>query len=197
MVSRGVAAAGLACLLACGPGETATETASGAADVQAATIAVTRLGPVADGSVRDGNMVIDHSVVQTLHVPSFEDRGVIEFDLRRLTGSVQRATLILPVFNAKGPYPFRIDVYGYQANGVLEVADWGRGTLIKSFQYAGASEVRLEVTAKVARLRQAGATGAGFVFRFAVPSDIDSNGPYLAFGSMEYRPAARLRVETE
>lgn len=197
MTSRGVATAGLACLLACGPGETATEPAPRSAAVQASTVTVTRLGPVADGSVEDGNTVIDRSVVQTLHVPSFEDRGVIEFDLRRLTGSVRRATLILPVFNAKGPYPFRIDVYGYQANGVLEIQDWGRGVLIKSFQYAGASEVRLDVTSKVARMRQAGASGAGFVFRFAVPSDINLNGPYLAFGSMEYRPAARLRIETE
>jgi hypothetical protein len=197
MTSRGVAAAGLACLLACGQGESATEPTPGSAKVQASTVTVTRLGPVADGSVRDGNTVIDRSVVQTLHVPSFEDRGVIEFDLQRLTGTVRRATLILPVFNSKGPYPFRIDVYGYRANGVLEVEDWGRGVLIKSFQYAGASEVQLDVTAKLARMRQAGATGAGFVFRFAVPSDIDLNGPYVAFGSMEYRPAARLRVETE
>jgi hypothetical protein len=184
-------------LLACGPEETITEPAPGSAEVQATTVTVTRLGPVADGIVRDGNTVLDGSVVQTLHVPSFEDRGVIEFDLSRLTGTVQRATLILPVYNAMGPYPFRIDVYGYRANGVLEVGDWGRGTLIKSFQYAGALEVRLDVTAKVARMRQAGASGAGFVFRFAVPSDIASNGPYLALGSMEYRPAARLRVEMQ
>jgi alpha-tubulin suppressor-like RCC1 family protein len=32
---------------------------------------------VADGSVRDGSLVLDHSVVSALHVPSMEERGVL------------------------------------------------------------------------------------------------------------------------
>ena len=198
MTPRVWVAVGLTGLLACGPGETATEPESALPEVQAAATSLTVwLLPKVDGIVRNDLTVLDNSVVQALNVPSMEDRGIIEFDMRSITAPVLKATLVLRKYASTGPYPFRIDLYGYQGNGSLDVGDWARGTFIKSFQYAGDSLVKLDVTAKVHAMRQAGANFAGFVLRFAVPSDIPLNGPFVAFRSLEYGPAARLRIVTQ
>ena len=198
MTPRVFVAVGLTGLLACGTGETTTEPESSVADVQAlATQVTTSLLPKVDGIVQNDLTAMDNSIVQALNVPSMEDRGIIEFDMRRITRPVIKATLILRVYASKGPYPFRIDVYGYHGNGSLDVDDWGLGTLVKSFQYAGDSLVKFDVTAKVHALRKAGENYAGFVFRFPVPSDIQYNGPFIAFRSLEYGPGARLRIVTE
>lgn len=197
MRSQALAAAAMAGMLACGPGETATAPLSEGPDAAAIGSRFTvPLLPKVDGIVRDGNTILENSVVQALHAPQFEDRGIIEFDMRGLTGPVLKATLVLRVFASNGPYPFRIDVYGYRGNGRLEVEDWGRGTLVTSFQYAGETLVKLDVTSKVWPMRAAGATHAGFGFRFAEPSDIALNGPFVAFESLESRPAAGLRIVT-
>jgi hypothetical protein len=191
------AALGLTAVLACVPGETTTEPAAELADVETSgSRFIVSRGPKADGSVRDGITVIDNSIVQAPHVPGFEDRGIMEFDLRGIAGPVLKATLVLPVFAGTGPYPFRIDVYGYRGNGRLDVDDWARGSLITSFQYAGESVVRLDVTEKVRGMHSTGANYAAFVLRFAVPSDISLNGPFVAFRSLEYPPAAKLKVAT-
>jgi hypothetical protein len=195
-------------LFACTADRTMTEPTVGSAmpaapgasstDVQTTGTRFTLLLPaVADGSVRDGNTVVDNSVVQTLHVPGFEDRGIIEFDMRSIPGPVFRAMLSLRVFASNGPYPFTIDVYGYRANGKLGVDDWDRGTLVMSFQYSGEPAVLLNVTTKVQAMRSTGAKFAGFNFRFVKPSQIPLNGPFVAFHSMEYRPAGVLRIRTK
>lgn len=197
MTPRVLVALGLTALLACGPGETTTEPAAEPVEVEASGSRFTvSVAPKVDGIVRDGLTVLDNSIVQVLHVPSFEDRGIIEFDIRGITGPVLRATLVLPVYASTGPYPFRIDVHGYRGNGRLDVDDWTRGSLITSFQYAGESVVRLDVTAKVRGMHSTGANYAGFVFRFAMPSDIPLNGPFVAFRSLEYPPAAKLKIAT-
>lgn len=197
MTPRTFVALGLTAMLACNPGETTTEPKADLSEVEAAGSRFTvSLAPRVDGIVRDGLMVLDNSIVQALHVPGFEDRGVMEFDLRSITGPVLRATLVLPVYASTGPYPFRIDVRGYRGNGRLDVEDWSRGSLTTSFQYAGVLVVRLDVTAKVQGMRSTGANYAGFVFRFAVPSDIPVNGPFVAFRSLEYPPAAQLKIAT-
>ncbi len=197
MTPRIFVALGLTALLACAQEDTTTEPDSELAEVEAAGSRFTvSFAPKVDGSVRDELMVLDNSIVQALHVPTFEDRGIIEFDIRRITGPVLRATLVLPVFASTGPYPFRIDVYGYRGNGQLDVEDWTRGSLITSFQYAGESVVRLDVTEKVRGIRSTGANYAGFVFIFAEPSDISLNGPFVAFRSLEYPPAAKLKIAT-
>jgi hypothetical protein len=197
MTPRILVPLGLTAAFACGPGETTTGPAAEPAEVEASGSRITvSLVPKVDGFVEDGTTVIDNSIVQTLHVPGFEDRGIIEFDMRGITGPVLKATLVLPVYASTGPYPFRIDVLGYRGNGRLDVDDWARGSLITSFQYTGESLVRLDVTTKVRGMQSTGANYAGFVFRFAVPSDISLNGPFVAFRSLEYPPAAKLKIAT-
>jgi hypothetical protein len=151
-----------------------------------------------DGSVRDGHTiedgVLDNSVVQVLNVPTFEDRGIIEFDISSLSGPISAAKLKLSVFASNGPYPFTIDAFAYQGDGVLAADDWDRGSLFTAFEYIGEPAVTLDVTVPLQDLISAGATFAGFNFRFSVPSSIDLNGPFVAFNSLEYGPAAVLEV---
>jgi hypothetical protein len=129
MKPRVLVAAGLTGMLACMPGETTTEPEAEVADFQAAASRFTvPLTPTVDGSVRNALTVLEFSTVQALNVPTMEDRGIIEFDMRSITGPVLKATLVLREFASTGPYPFRIDVYGYRGNGRLEVEDWARGT---------------------------------------------------------------------
>ena len=192
-----VLAIGLAGMLACASDQAITAPETPGFDMQSSSTRITvHLAAKIDGFIRDGNLVVDNSVVQTLHVPSFEDRGVIEFDLRRFSGPVLRAMLRLPVFGSKGPYPFRVDLYGYRANATLDIGDWDRGTFITSFQYAGEPEVVLDVTSKVRGMISTGTDFAGFNFR-AERSDIDDNGPYVAFNSREYPPRTVLNIRTE
>jgi hypothetical protein len=147
-----------------------------------------------DGIVRDGTTVLDGSVVQALHVPQFEDRGVIEFDISGISGHLTRAKLNLSVYASNGPYPFTINVFAYPGDGVLSSSDWDTGTLITTFKYAGATSVMLDVKAALRALARSGATFAGFRFEFAVPSSISLNGPFIAFNSNEYGPAAILQL---
>jgi hypothetical protein len=190
-------ALGLAGVLGCGSEEPATAPEIPNAELQSTgTLVTVKLSPRIDGSVRNGNLAMDNSVVQTLNGPAMEDRGIIEFDLRKFSGPVYRATLRLTVFGSKGPYPFRVDLYGYRGDGKLQADDWERGTFISSFQYAGESSVILDVTAKVQAMKSTGAKYAGFNFR-AEPSDIYYNGPFVAFNSNEYPPRAILNIKTE
>ena len=190
-------AIGLAGMLACASDQPTTAPEAGDFAIQSSsTPSTVTIAPRIDGFVRDGNDVGENSVVQTLHVPSFEDRGVLEFDLRNFSGPVLKATLRLTVYGSKGPYPFRVDLYGYRGNGKLGIDDWDRGTFISSFQYAGEHTLALDVTAKVQAMKASGARYAGFNFR-AEASDIDNNGPFVAFHSNEYPPRAVLNIRTE
>jgi hypothetical protein len=163
---------------------------------EACVLAVISLPAVADGIVRDGSIVIDGSIVQVLHVPQFEDRGIIEFNISNLPGPVSQAKLKLSVFASRGPFPFAIGVFAYPGDGVLSVDDWNRGNLFTSFQYTGQPTVTLDVTAPLQALVTSSAAFAGFNFRFSVPSPIALNGPFVAFNSMEFGPAAVLEVTT-
>jgi hypothetical protein len=147
-----------------------------------------------DGIVRDGTTTLDGSVVQALHTPLLEDRGIIEFDISKLSGRIKGAKLNLKVFASTGPYPFAVNVYAYPGDGLLSTSDWDRGTLLTTFSYAGQTSVTLEVTAALRALVASGATFAGFNFRFAVPSPISLNGPFVAFNSNEYGPPAILQL---
>ena len=162
--------------------------------------------PTADGFLQDGvypfyvkdgipDAVITN-VVQVLNVPRFEDRGVIEFNVSNLSPSLTLAELRLSAFNANGPFPLAIDVYAYAGDGVLSLADWSAGAFVTSFPYSGQSSVTLDVTAAVRGLVSAGQSFAGFNLRFERPSDIDRNGPYVAFTSLATsdRPPSELIV---
>jgi N-acetylneuraminic acid mutarotase len=146
-----------------------------------------------DGSVRDGTTPMDLTVVQVLHVPDMEDRGIIEFDISSISAPVESAKLNLRVYASTGPYPFTVNVYWYLGDGLLTTSDWGSGALLTTFSYAGQASVTLDVTPALRALVASGARFAGFNFRFAVPSPIPLNGPFVAFHSNEYGPPAVLQ----
>jgi len=156
--------------------------------------------PVVDGIIRDGgpfgakdgipDVVLDGSVVQTLHVPSFEDRGIIEFNLSGLSQPILNVELVLPVFSSN-PFPFTIDVFGYAGDGALTLSDWAQGSLLTSFLYSGEQVVTLDVTSFISSAVAAGDAFAGFNFRFAGPPNI---GPFVAFHSLEFPPSAFLKI---
>jgi alpha-tubulin suppressor-like RCC1 family protein len=152
--------------------------------------------PLADAFIRDGSQVLGGLVVQVLHVPSFEDRGAIEFLLPGLARNITQATLTLPVYASHGPYPFTITVLAYAGDGAVTVADWDRGTPFVYFGYGGEAKVSLDVTAPLQALAASGATFAGFNFRFTVPSTITQNGPFIAFNALEQGSPAELEVVT-
>lgn len=159
-----------------------------------------QIQPTVDGSIRDGNkdgnpdITLDNSGVQLLDIPSFEDRGIIEFSLSGLSKPIFNARLVLPVFGSMGPFPFRVDVFSYTGDGALTLSDWAQGTPLTSFSYSGEQVVTLDVTSFINSAVAAGDAFAGFNFQFAVPSSIDFNGPFVTFRSLELPPAASLRI---
>ena len=153
--------------------------------------------PTADGFVEDldngpnnPNAAITNSVVQVLNVPNYETRGIIEFNISSLTQPVTSAQLLLNVFDATGPFPFTINVYTYAGDGAVTLSDWDAGTLFTSFQYSGQSTVELDVTSVIQSLASSDQTFAAFNLRFAVPSTIRLNGPFVAFNSLAYPQTA-------
>jgi hypothetical protein len=169
-----------------------------------ATSATISISPTVDGTVRDGldspkdgtpDNVLEGSIVQSLDVPQFEDLGIIEFDIFNLSQSIHRASLILTVFAANGPFPFTVDVFTYAGDGNLSLSDFNLGSFYTSFEYRGKSKtITLDVTPFTNDLIALGEGYAGFNFQFSVPSTIASNGPFIAFNSLEFPPAASLRV---
>ena len=165
--------------------------------------------PTAGGTVRDGlefpkdgvaDWVIRPALVQTLNVDRrigpFEDRGIIEFNILAL-GEGNEVKLNLPVLASKEPYPFTIDVFTYVGDGTVSLGDFNAGLLYTSFEYSGASVVTLDVTSFIGDLRSAESAFAGFNFRYRNASTIPSNGPFIAFNSVETRqhgPPATLHV---
>jgi len=166
---------------------------------------ITRIA-VADGSVRDGlatlkngvpDTAMDNSVVQVADVPNFEDRGIVEFALPPgLT--VTAAQVDLGVFSSMGPFPFPIEVFGYDAgtsaDGLLAVSDWTGGTSLGTFMYAGEATVSFDVTAALATAAANASPYVGIRFEFRDPSTINLNGPFVAFNSNEFPPAAQLAI---
>ena len=159
--------------------------------------------PVVDGSVRDGvpfsakdgipDAILEHSIVQVLDGTNFEDRGIIEFSLSGLSQPILDAELVLPVFASPGCLPFTIDVFTYAGDGALTISDWAQGSLLTSFLYSG-EQVTLDVTSFISSAVAAGDAFAGFNLQIGVPC-IDLNlPPSVAFGSLEFPPAASLRV---
>lgn len=166
--------------------------------------------PMVDGTVRDGldspkdgvaDDIIDGSIVQVLDVerPSmpFEDRGIIEFDVSTLSGTITSANLDLNVFGSNGPYPFKVDVFTYSGDGILSLNDFNAGTPFYTFEYSGESTVQLDVTPFIKSIVDSGDPYAGFNFQFAEPSPIPMNGPFVAFNSIEFPPAAILTIRVK
>jgi len=166
--------------------------------------------PVVDGVVRDGlhspkdgiaDVIMANSVVQVLDVERdslpFEDRGILEFDVSTLSGPITSATLDLSVFSSNGPYPFKVDVFTYTGDGILSLNDFNSGTLFHTFEYSGDETVQLDVTPFIKSIVSSGDQYAGFNLQFAEPSTIPMNGPFVAFNSLEFPPAATLTILSE
>jgi hypothetical protein len=137
-------------------------------------------------------------VVQVLNVDRlvapFEDQGIIEFDISGGVPAQGRLKLVLPVFAAMGPFPFTIGVFSYAGDGVLSLADFAAGSFLTSFEYSGQPRVVLDVTEFVRDLVASGDGIAGFNLQFSIPTTIPLNGPFVAFGSLEFPPTAELTV---
>jgi len=177
----------------------------GAGMIGTVSAAKFNLVPIVDGSVRDGldapkdgipDYVLENSVVQVLNVEQFEDRGIIEFDLSTLPRSITNAQLSLTVFGSNGPYPFEVEVLTYKGDGILSLSDFNAGTSFYVFNYAGEEAINFDVTSFVQNTVNSGSRYAGFNIR-TVPSIIPMNGPYVAFNSIEYPPAAKLIIKTK
>ena len=158
--------------------------------------------PTVDGSIRDGldpkdgiaDYTMDNSVVQTLNVTQFEDRGIIEFDISKISGPITNATLNLSVFASNGPYPLKVGVFTYSGDGKLTLDDFNSGTLFHTFEYRGEKTIQLDVTTFLKSMVSSGAKYAAFNFRCLELSTIPMNGPFVAFNSLEYPPAAKLTI---
>lgn len=190
-------------VIGCTDSRLPTESATGGAASIVGSASVGSIAPTVDGSVLDGlfgpkdgipDRVGDGSVVQILDVPRFEDRGIIEFDISTVSGSITRVELVLSVFGTMGPFPFTVDVFTYTGDGSLSLNDFSAGSFFTSFQYSGEATVTLDVTPFIRALAASGGGFAGFNFQFAVPSAIQSNGPFVAFSSLEFPPSASLDI---
>jgi hypothetical protein len=166
--------------------------------------------PSVDAFIRDGldgtgkngtpDVVIDSggglAVVQIVNVPSFEDRGIIEFPLFAASTPVTSARLVLPIYSANGPFPLVVSTYAYNADGSASLSDFDGGVHIGSFSYTSGTPVILDVTSIVSAFLSAGIPYIGFNFRLP-PSSIELNGPFIAFGSLEIGGPARLFINDE
>lgn len=97
---------------------------------------------IVDGTIRDGlhspkdgvpDSVSENTVIQVLDVDRdrlpFEDRGIIEFTVSRLSQPIANAELVLIVRGTTGPFPFTIDLFTYTGDGSLSLDDFNAGSL--------------------------------------------------------------------
>jgi hypothetical protein len=93
--------------------------------------------PGALGTVRDNSPLGSPDSVESylnatyvnLNDAPFEDRGIIEYDLSSITGTVESATLNLNVQGVAPGFPQDFDVYLYSGDGAVTLSDFSAGTL--------------------------------------------------------------------
>lgn len=201
---RGAAFAGAfaACLLAVGA-------------ASAAPIAPTRDTIIRDGiagyfpgdpaAPKDGipDFDADGTILQVLNVANnvvfgkpYEDRTILEFDVSGFSLAASAVVLRLNVYSANGPFPLKVDVYGYVGDGATSLGDWSAGTPRASFSYTGGATIDVDVTSFVRdEVVAGGHTFAGFNLRAGDPAyDGSEPFPYLVLRSLENGPAATLEA---
>jgi len=108
------------------------------------------------------------------------------------------ARIDLVVSGSMGPFPFPIEVFGYDAgtsaDALLALSDWTGGISLGTFMYAGGATVSFDVTAALVTAAASSSTHVGLRFEFQVPSGVTVNGPFVAFNSNEFPPAAQLTI---
>lgn len=153
--------------------------------------------PVKDGFVFDSSFagftkdnipdgVTDH-VFEVLDAgnASFEDRGILEFDIASVNNPVDKAILNLNISLLNGPFPFQVDVYGYSGDGELTTSDWDKGTLFHSIEFQGTEKnVHIDVTNSLNSLLSNKDKFAGYNFR-AINSTGAFTSSFVTFGSLE------------
>lgn len=148
-------------------------------------------GFVRDGltAAKDGNpdlVVADVGGVQVLNsdrdTNPFEDRGIMEFDISSIT-TVDDARLVVFGEASNGPFPFNIDVYRYDGDGVIGLNDFNAGTLFTSVDYNGEFEFIIDITSLLQAEVAANTSILGFNFRFTPASSVPLNGPFVTFGT--------------
>ncbi|MFN3166274.1 MAG: PEP-CTERM sorting domain-containing protein [Phycisphaeraceae bacterium] len=184
--------------------------AGGLFTLSAGALELQQLAPVADGSVRDGDLgslvnppvdgVGDRvftNLVQVLNIDdgnnSGVDHGIVEFQITSLAG-VADAELVLSRFGSKGPYPLNMSVHAYEGDGVVTLSDFGQGNLVRNFNYSGEQTVTIDVTQAVADAVANGHDVIGFNLRVDNPSNVSLNGPFVAFATEPNGTQASLNV---
>ena len=79
----------------------------------------------------------------------------------------------------------------------MESSGWAifdAGSKFASFTYRGQPSVHVDVTVFVKSLLASGASIAGLGLHVLEETDIELNGPFVAFNSREFPPAARLTL---
>jgi hypothetical protein len=121
---------------------------------------------------------------------SIEDRTVIEFDLRGLSGSMTSAALDLDLRNF-GPVPGSIDVYTFAGTGTVTPDLFNAGMLFTTFgtDQLGPESVAVDVTAAVQAALQAGDSFLGFRLSTTTSDRYFLGAPYTpADPSLEVTP---------
>jgi hypothetical protein len=189
--SSGVALALLVLVQGCSSDSNNDPVAAGPVTVPL-TVAVD--GSAADGvglASKDGvaDTVSTSGVIQVLHVDGplqqWESRGMWEFDLQPVNVAINTAVLALSVDDDQGPFPFSLAVYGYAGDGAITAPDFADGALLGSLSYDSSQAIGIDVTTFVKERLAGGDRWAGFAIRFTPASAIDTNGPFVTFGSRE------------
>jgi hypothetical protein len=175
---------------------------------QATEPEIVRLVPADDGTVLDefpfdgiGNVldsefvVINMRTVEPLSEALTDRRGVMEFDLRSIAGrTVRRAVLRLRptvIGVPLGSFVVPIEVRRYQGNGILDLADFHRGTFVSVFDMRSISIDRptnLVLTNSVRHALSQQWAYLGLTLRTNV------NDAGVSFRALEHPPSATLVV---
>lgn len=147
--------------------------------------------PSAHGTVSDTGLYKDgvgdiaypnDPLVQAIHGPALEYRGIVEFDISQVSQPVGHAELSL-VVNSPFVVPFAVSVYEYPGDGAVTLGDFAGGTLLTSFPYTGQHQITVDITAGLNALITAHAHFAGLNFR--VPLRTTAPFCLIAFEAFE------------
>src|SRR5262245_6638893 len=101
--------------------------------------------------------------------PFAEDRTVVQFDLRQLSGPVGAATLDLDLLNLDPGLAGVIDVYAFAGTGTVTPDQFSAGTFLTSFANSASGLEHVDVTAAVLAAQEVGQQFLGF--RLSTPSE--------------------------
>lgn len=158
------------------------------------------IAPSVDGTIFDGaqgpydgagDYINAGGWPQAFYITEFQSRAIFEYDISMVHESIDTAMLFLPAPYKLGPYPFTLQLYSYDADGILTPSDYAAGVLHSSLLYNGEISVSYDVTSA---LQNASAGFIGFNIHKLEEHPSAPDQPYVAFGSLEHRPFAFLTI---